>query len=180
MNWDRVKESFASLVGAVMSRVDFLALYPCQVIAQNADGTLELKPENENLPGFSRVPIRHTIPGLRVELAGGNFSGCRALVGFDGGDPTKPFVANFFGPDFTTLLLGSTATVDQAAYQYVALATKVLNELNKIKTAFDSHTHTVSVATTCPAGAGSGTGTGAAPTPIPAISSVASTRVKTH
>lgn len=106
MDFDRLKGAFAALTRAVMSKVDFFALYPCKVLKQNSDGTLELKPENSKLPGFSQVPIRYTVPGMRVELTGKDLGGCRALVGFDGGDPRKPFVAHFVGPDLTTLDVG--------------------------------------------------------------------------
>lgn len=176
-NLDRLKGSFEAMVSAATSRVDYFAFYPCAVVSQNADGTLELRPENARLPGFSKVPIRHTVPGMRVTIGAGDVSTCRALVGFDGGDPRKPFVAHFFGDKVTEVKIGDTT----GSYEFVALADKVLTELNKIKTAFDAHTHAIAaVPTTCPAGVGTATGTTATSAPIPAISSVASVKVKTH
>lgn len=172
-NLDRLKGSFEAMVSAATSRVDFLAFYPCAVVSQNADGTLELRPEDSRLPGFSKVPIRHTVPGMRVTIGAGDVSTCRALVGFDGGDPRKPFVAHFFGDKVTEVKVGDTT----GSYEFVALAEKVLTELNKIKTAFDAHTHVVgNVAPVAPGPVV------AAPTtsPIPTISSVASTKIKTH
>lgn len=56
----------------------------------------------------------------------------------------------------------------------VALASKVMENLEAIKSAFDGHTHTVSTT----GNASAQTGTAAAPSPMPALSAVASTKVK--
>lgn len=106
MDFDRLKGAFAALTKSVMSRVDFFALYPCKVLKQNADGTLELQPEVSRLPGFSQVPIRYTIPGMKVTIQSKDLSGCRACVGFEDGDPRRPYATLFIGTDFTTLELG--------------------------------------------------------------------------
>jgi hypothetical protein len=66
--------------------VDFFAQYAATVIAQNADGTLELQPDDPRLPGLSGVPIRYGVPGLAAKVAPAS----RVLVGFEAGSPAHP------------------------------------------------------------------------------------------
>lgn len=70
---------------------------------------------------------------------------------------------------------------DPAATDFVALASKVADELDKIKSAFNSHTHdfTGTTASGCTAGGASGTCTGAtASGPVYTSASVAASKVK--
>jgi hypothetical protein len=73
-------------------RVDYLAAYQCKVVVQNADGTLELQPDNAALPGYSKVPIRYGVPGISATVA----AGARVLLEFAGGDPQKPIAGGAF------------------------------------------------------------------------------------
>lgn len=89
MTLDRLKHLVAQIVGQVMARVDYHARYPARVTSQNADGTLELKPDSTRWgPGLSRVPIRHGLPGVtKLEVA----QGARVLLAWtldDDGQPT--------------------------------------------------------------------------------------------
>lgn len=68
--------------------LESLAEYPCKVVSQNDDGTFEVRPDDARIPPLSKVPARHGAPGEKVTLAGG----ARALLGFEGGDETKPYV----------------------------------------------------------------------------------------
>jgi hypothetical protein len=87
---DVLRANFERVVRRFTQRVDFLAYYPCKVVSQNGDGSLELKPDlDRKLPGLSKVPIRYGIPGVTVKVA----SGARVHVGYDNGDPAKPFAA---------------------------------------------------------------------------------------
>ena len=88
---DKTKQGLAAFIRSVLSRTDFLAMYPCQIVSQNSDSTLELKPDDARLPPYSNVPLRLGIPGCTVTVA----SGSRALVGWYAGDPSKPFAALF-------------------------------------------------------------------------------------
>jgi hypothetical protein len=84
---DRVKGALAAWVRSLFSRLDYLARYPAKVVAQNmATGALELVPDDKRLPGMSAVPIRYGVPGMKATVA----PGARVLVGFAGGDPSKP------------------------------------------------------------------------------------------
>lgn len=84
---DRTKASFARIIRGSLPGVDFQALYPAKVVSQNSDGTLELRPDLEKLPGLSNVPYRG-LPGITVKVA----SGARVLLGFENGSPTQPIV----------------------------------------------------------------------------------------
>ena len=98
-------------------------------------------------------------PGLASTL--------RAIPGL----PNALFVGSETG--LLPVVLGATTATD-----FVALASLVLGELQKIQSAFSGHTHVITAQpTTCPAGAGTCTGTTATgPAYTPA--SVASTVVK--
>ncbi len=86
-----VTDLFASLVERlVLPRLDPLALYPARVVSQQDDGTLDVKPDDTRWgPGLSRVPVRHGLPGVSVRVR----QGARILVGFEGGDITRPFAS---------------------------------------------------------------------------------------
>jgi len=103
---DKAKNALAAFIKAVVGgaivagNIDFLAMYACTVVSQNADGsstqsgTLELKPDDPRLgPGFSRIPLRLGLPGVVVTLS----TPTRCLIGWYGGDRTKPFAALFEG-----------------------------------------------------------------------------------
>jgi hypothetical protein len=86
MNFDRLKEAFAKLVREIMSKVDYYALYPSKVVKQDANGNLELQPEDSRIAAPTGVPIRLGIPGAKVEVQPGG----RVLLGFENGDPRFP------------------------------------------------------------------------------------------
>lgn len=92
---DVLRAAFERVVRRMMLRLDYQAFYPCKVVSQNGDGSLELKPElDRKLPGLSRVPIRYGIPGVKVKVS----SGARVHLSYDNGDPAKPFAA-IWDPD---------------------------------------------------------------------------------
>lgn len=94
---DRVKSGLVSFIqrtlGAkIINRIDYLALYPCKVIAQNGDGTLELIADDTVRVGvFNNVPIRYGVPGVTAKVPPGS----RCYVGFGGGNPSKPMVVDW-------------------------------------------------------------------------------------
>lgn len=83
---DRFKAALLAFVRQLVARYDYAASYSCTVLAQNGDGSLELRPESTALPGLSRVPIRYGLPGIRVRVR----SGGRVVVAFENMDPTRP------------------------------------------------------------------------------------------
>ena len=90
---DRLKKAFDQAVQAVLPTVDYNALYTCQVVRQNADGTLDLQPSGKAAKGKistkSRVPIRYTSPGYKITVQ----PNAQVLLGWQDGDPSAPFAA---------------------------------------------------------------------------------------
>lgn len=83
---DRVKGALEAFVVRLMAKYDYAALYPCTVVAQNGDGTLDLRPDASTIPAPTNVPLRLGIPGVAVKVA----SGSRVLLGFENADPQRP------------------------------------------------------------------------------------------
>ena len=93
---DRLRDGLAEVVNALLGRSsvsrarwDYLALYPCTVDAQAGDGTLDLRPDDVVISGsgLSGIPLRIGLPGWTVEVP----AGTRVLLGFEGGDPARPY-----------------------------------------------------------------------------------------
>lgn len=85
-----------------------------------------------------------------------------------------PFSAPSSGADTSVITIGS----DSGSDDFAATAQRVLTELNKIKTAFDSHTHILTIGGVTP-GVGAGTGTAAPPVAgITGLTAPASATVK--
>jgi hypothetical protein len=82
---------FERLVRAFMGDVTYHKHYPCSV--QGQDGmTLDLLPDDEAIRGpggLQGVPIRHGLPGVSVMVK----PGARVLLGFEAGDPRKPYAS---------------------------------------------------------------------------------------
>lgn len=91
-------DALEAVISRVMRRVDYHALYPARVVAQNADGSLDLVPDSERVPSCQRVPVR-TLRGLSVEVA----AGARVLLGYEAGDPALP-VALLWEPGDATVV----------------------------------------------------------------------------
>lgn len=93
---DRVASAFERLFERFIGRkAKYLGHYPATVVRQSADGlSLEVVPDDEEIrgEGLKRVPIRHGSPGWGVRVP----KGTRIEVAFDGGDPSRPRVANWF------------------------------------------------------------------------------------
>lgn len=118
--------------------------------------------------------MRPGVAGAHAELA----LGSEVLVAFIEGDPKQPAIMGFAGrgqpghtPTKTTVDITSELLLGAGATDFVALAAKVLTELQSIKTAFDTHTHPF-VAT------GAASPTSAPTVAMPAPSSVAAAKVK--
>lgn len=70
--------------------VDYLALFPCTVIRDHGDHTLDLLPEHQGLPEMVKVRMLQPIAGARVKLKAGS----QVLLQFQQGDPARPLVTN--------------------------------------------------------------------------------------
>lgn len=85
---DRLKAALEAFVRQATARTDYLGIFGARVLSQNADGTLELKPDDARLPGLSRVPFRYGVPGVTATVA----AGTRVGVEFEAGNPARPVV----------------------------------------------------------------------------------------
>lgn len=74
------------LLGRLTRRVDYTALWPARVVAQQGNGTLDLVPDSPRVAPCQGVPYR-TLRGLSVEVS----AGARVLLGYEGGDPSQPY-----------------------------------------------------------------------------------------
>lgn len=81
----KLLEGLFRLIDQRTRRLDYCALYPCTVVAQRADGSLDLQPETPTLPAPQAVPYR-TLPGIALTVP----AGARVLLGFEGADPARP------------------------------------------------------------------------------------------
>src|SRR5574343_585652 len=91
MSLDRLTEAFQNLVQAFRP-LDYYALYQCSVVGQSGN-KLDLRPDDPRLPqgGLTEVPLRYGLPGVEVEVS----NGTRCLLGFEGGNPSLPYVHGF-------------------------------------------------------------------------------------
>lgn len=95
-----LRDDLRRLVTAFVGRrLDHLALYPARVVQQRDDGTLDLQPESDAVPSCQGVPIRHGLPGVTVTVAAGE----RVLLGYEGGDPSRPYAALWTAGSVTTI-----------------------------------------------------------------------------
>lgn len=108
---DRIKGSLRRIVRLATAGVDYHAHYACKVVSQNADGTLELHPDEARIGDTSKVPIRLGIPGAAVKVAAGS----RVMVGFENGDPARPVATLWEASSVQEIVFTTTAKVTIAA-----------------------------------------------------------------
>ncbi|MBA2724292.1 MAG: hypothetical protein H0U56_15670 [Methylibium sp.] len=91
MNLDPLAEELARFIRWVMRDVTYSKFYPCEVQRQDAEGLVDLLPDDESIrgSGLAGIQLRHGLPGWTVQVA----TGARVLLGFDNGDPRKPYAA---------------------------------------------------------------------------------------
>lgn len=84
-------DSLTAIVQALMRPARYYAQHPAAVLSQHDDDTVDVLPDDATLRGngLSNVPIRHGLPGVRVRVVAGS----RVLLGFEGGDPARPYVS---------------------------------------------------------------------------------------
>ncbi len=147
---DRLKAALARVLQSLIgSRLDFLAYYPGVATNQNADGTLDIIPDDPRIPSVQGVPIRYGIPGVTATIA----NGARVLLGWAGGDPSKPIATVWESASVTAITFaGTTVNVGGASgLQGCGLGDQLTTALSNIVTWLTTHTHIVPI--TGPAGA---------------------------
>lgn len=90
-NLARIAEPLKAFIEAMVGRrLDYYALYPCSVVSQSGN-ELEVVPDDARVKGFGlgSIPIKVGLPGYEVEVP----EGARVLLGFEAGDPKRPYCA---------------------------------------------------------------------------------------
>jgi hypothetical protein len=84
---------FSKMMGKIRREIDYSRSWACTVVTQNADGTLQLKPDDPRMKagGLDKVRIRLGMPGTRVKVP----SGARLMLSFNGGDPADPYAESW-------------------------------------------------------------------------------------
>lgn len=98
-----IKAAVYSLARQAVAGVDYFALYDAKVISQSGN-SLDLQPLDSRLPGFGGVPLRIGIPGVTATVQ----PGCVVRLGWDRGDPQRPFCC-LFDASATALSLSLSA-----------------------------------------------------------------------
>ena len=90
MSDSRILGALQRLVAQWTRALQFASGSPCRVVAQDADGTLHLQPDDASKPACQGIPIRHGIPGVTgVTVA----PGTRVRLCYDAADPGRPYAA---------------------------------------------------------------------------------------
>lgn len=125
---DAVRRAFGYRVAGP---IDHLAYYRARVVAQAADGsTVDLQPDDRRVPGVPGAKLKHGLPGATVLVQ----AGAHMLLGWEGGDPEKPFAEPSWesGATVTKLVLKATN---------VYLGDEAGADALVKKTEFEGHTH---------------------------------------
>jgi len=82
-------------------------LYPATVLRDHGDHHVDVRPLNQNMPSMVRVPYCVPIPGVRCRVKPGGV----ALVAFEEGDPSRPWVVAWERGELEFLRLEAGAAV---------------------------------------------------------------------
>lgn len=88
---ERIQETLRKVIRNATAETAYHCMYSAIVQRQDAEGLLDLMPDDPEIrgTGTSKVPIRHGLPGCQVRVPVGS----EVLLGFEDGDPSKPFAA---------------------------------------------------------------------------------------
>lgn len=90
---DQGPSGLANVVRGVMGHTDFMGVYPCRILRDHGDHTLDLQPDHPQLPKLTKVPLVPPIPGSRIKVKKGG----TALLMFQHADPSRPLVLQIIG-----------------------------------------------------------------------------------
>jgi len=86
---DRLKTALRA-ASAVDPLVRYRCLYRAKVLGQSGDlQKVSVRPFDSSLPDMADIPLRHGVPGIKVQVQ----RGCTVQVGWDDGRPDRPFAA---------------------------------------------------------------------------------------
>lgn len=97
-----VRSSLDKFLEPVRTDIDYSRTYPATVITQNADGTLQVMPDDDRIKGsgLDRCVIYVGLPGTTVKVP----HGAQCKVAFSAGDPSRAHVEGWaMGTKFTSI-----------------------------------------------------------------------------
>lgn len=103
---ERLKAVFGRFTQQLTRRLDYQALYPGTVLIDHGNMTLDVRPDLPKvaaaLPDLVEIPLKVIFPGLvSVKLT----AGARVLVGFEHGDPSRPFAQPYSAADLELVVI---------------------------------------------------------------------------
>lgn len=102
--FDRIKGALGRFVREVMSGVDYLALYPAKVVSQSGQ-TVDVFTDDVRFGSITGVPIRTFAPQVEIVVV----PNARVLVGFEAGDPRRPYAALWESGSLTSIAIAGSA-----------------------------------------------------------------------
>lgn len=104
-----LREQLETFVRSVFeARIDAYGCYAATVVQQRADGTLDLKFEDDRVRRLvanpTQIPIRYGEPGLAVKVK----QGTRCMVQFEGGSFSRPIVTMWAGDGLKELVVSAS------------------------------------------------------------------------
>jgi len=107
---DRVKDPIARLARNAIPWADYLTTYRGRVVAERLalDGTMtvDVMPDDARLPPMSGVKLKLGLPAVSAQFQ----PGARVEIGWEGGNPQRPFAALFDGGEADTISMVIKAT----------------------------------------------------------------------
>jgi hypothetical protein len=102
-----VSDALERFVRWVCRDVRFHRLYPGTVELDRGDGTMDVTPDDAEIRGMGLPPLRPRagLPATKVTAD----KGARVLVGFEAGNPKRPYIAEFASGRGTVEIDGSAA-----------------------------------------------------------------------
>ena len=101
---------FQAIARAAPRPFDFFALYAGTTKAQDGQ-KFDVQPDDPRLPTMGKIPIRNGIPGLQIKVQNGS----SVLIGWDGGDPRRPYCSLWGGGENPTSLSLTAKTISLGA-----------------------------------------------------------------
>lgn len=143
---DAFRSALDGLVRQATKHIDFFAVRSGKVVAQNANGTLEIKLDDADMPGMSKIPIAYGVPGISAKVK----PGAKVHVQWADGSPTKPRAVVIDPADIIELQANTGMVKVSGASDFVALAKLVDDNFKKLAEKFTQHTHGSGVGPTTP------------------------------
>ncbi len=102
---ERFTDAIRRVLAALLPEFDLYALHPATVLNAGVN-EVDVRFDNSRLPELVAVPIRAFAPEVQILVE----TGARVLVGFEGGDRTKPMAMLWGAGNFDALSIGNQNT----------------------------------------------------------------------